>query len=97
MISCSSHVAVVRAFVVAPAHVQPHLLGRDVEERRVDRVDHAIDEREEVGERPSAKVLCRSLARSGQSSCSRKPASTIALYSTRSASPSAARNASSLG
>ena len=33
----------------------------------------------------SAKVLCFSRARSGQSSCSRKPASTIALYSLRSA------------
>ena len=33
----------------------------------------------------SAKVLCFSRARSGQSSCSRKPASTIALYSWRSA------------
>jgi hypothetical protein len=40
----------------------------------------------------SAKVLCFSRARSGQSSCSRKPASTIALYSLRSALPSAARN-----
>ena len=33
------HVVVVRAFVVAPAEVHPHLLGRDVAGRVVDRLD----------------------------------------------------------
>jgi hypothetical protein len=45
-------IEVVRAFVIAPAHVQPHLRGRDVMDRGIDRVDHAIAERDEIRDRP---------------------------------------------
>ena len=45
------HVAVVRAFVVAPAGVQPHHLARHVDERVVDRRHHAFHEADELAQR----------------------------------------------
>ena len=59
------HVAVVRAFVVAPAGVQPHPLARHVGERVVDR---AITRSTKPTNSPSGRscqVMWRSIARSG--------------------------------
>ena len=39
MIFSTRDVEMVRAFVVAPAQVQPHSVGRDVAQRVVERVD----------------------------------------------------------
>ena len=46
------HVEVVRAFVVAPANVQPHLAPGDVGQRAVDGLDREIEKVEKLGERP---------------------------------------------
>ena len=46
------HVAVVRALVIAPAHMQPHPVARHVDDRLVDRLDDPLDEAEEIAERP---------------------------------------------
>ncbi len=46
------HVAVVRPLVVAPAHVQAHALARNIDQRAVDRRNHALDEIEKLLERP---------------------------------------------
>ena len=53
------HVAVVRTFVVAPARVQANAFARDVDQRRVDRGDDAVDEAEKVAER---SVLVRHMS-----------------------------------
>jgi hypothetical protein len=37
--------------------MQPHLLGRNVADRHVDRVHHAIAEGDEIGERPVGKRI----------------------------------------
>ena len=46
------HVLVVRALVIAPAHVHAHALARDVDQRPIDRRHDALDEAEEFAERP---------------------------------------------
>ena len=45
------HVAVVRRFRVAPAHVQADAVARNVDERPVDGRHHLLDERDELGRR----------------------------------------------
>ena len=45
------YVAVVRAFVVPPAHMQTHLVPRNVLQRLVDRLDDEFDEADKVTER----------------------------------------------
>jgi hypothetical protein len=42
------HVQVVRALVIAPADVHADALARDIDQRPIDRRDHALDEAEEL-------------------------------------------------
>ena len=37
--------------------MQPHSLGRNVADRRIDRIDHAVAERDEIGERPIRECI----------------------------------------
>src|SRR5262245_34936677 len=46
---------IVRPLVIAPAHVQPNLVGWHVDERRVDGGDHALDEALEILERSGSE------------------------------------------
>ena len=72
----------VRAFVVAPADVQPHPVGRQALGRGVERRDVALgDLAAEFVVGQVAVLVVAAEPRSGQSICSTKPASTIARYS----------------
>ena len=69
------HVAVVRALVVAPADVHAQLLGRDVAQRVVQRLDVQLAPRVRKSSRStSANWMWRPMPRSGQSICSTRPA-----------------------
>ena len=89
------NVVVVRTFVVAPAEMEAHALGRDVFGRRVEYLEMQVDDL-----RNSASVSDRNCPfqpepRSGQSSTHVKPASVIALYSSLRTSARAQRYSSS--
>ena len=86
----------VRALVVAPADVQPHLVAGHVGERAVDRGDVPLRASTKTSSGSSRNMMWRPIARSGASICSWKPASTIASYSTFIASASASRYSSSV-
>ena len=61
------HVVVVRAFGIAPADVQPHVLGRDVADGAVDRRDRPLREIEKIRQRAITIGARPSMPRSGKS------------------------------
>ena len=85
-------VVVVRAFIIAPADMQPDLLARDVRERLVDRRDDGLDERRRSRRAAGRDRTCGARARDrGNRAATESRCATIASYSTCSAAPSASR------
>ena len=66
---------VVRALVVAPAEMQAHALGRDVFGRRVEHFEMQVDDLAKLASVSDRNCPFQPDPRSGQSSCSVKPAS----------------------
>ena len=71
MIFSSADVVVVRALVVAPAHVHPHAVGGDVAQRLVEHLDVQRRALDEFLVGSVAVHVWRPIARSGASICSR--------------------------